>query len=335
MLKKILAGIAVLLVALVAIAYALPGTAHVERSIVVDRPPSLVFGLVNSYARFDEWSPWAELDPDLQVQVTGPRSGVGAKYSWQGNSAVGTGTQTIRESVPYERVATDLVFGDGPADAQFLLQPEGKGTRVTWTLDMELGANPVYRWFGLAMDAMVGKDYEKGLANLKRVAETLPDVDVAGLAVENVTLESRPVLLVATSSAPQPAAIAAAYAQAYGAIAATMKKFGLQQTDAPFGVEGAMDAGAYTFEAAIPVDRNDVALDPPVVARRSYGGPALQTTHVGAYAGLAQTHAKLLAYAAAYGYEVKGPVLSSYVDDPGTTDPATLRTEVYVPIAVP
>jgi hypothetical protein len=35
-----------------------------------------------------------------------------------------------------------------------------------------MGSNPLNRWFGLMMDRLVGPDFEAGLANLKRLAES-------------------------------------------------------------------------------------------------------------------------------------------------------------------
>jgi hypothetical protein len=76
------------------------------------------------------------------------------------------------ESVPDRKVATALDFGEmGTASAAFLLDPRGAETGVTWTLDTDLGMNPIARYFGLGMDGIIGKDYEKGLAALKAAAE--------------------------------------------------------------------------------------------------------------------------------------------------------------------
>ena len=69
--------------------------------------------------------------------------------------------------------------------AQNIEDPEGKlvlsigkdshiflgGTQVTWTMNGDMGANPLYRWMGLFMDKMVGPDFDAGLANLKALAE--------------------------------------------------------------------------------------------------------------------------------------------------------------------
>ena len=45
------------------------------------------------------------------------------------------------------------------------------GTRVTWTNEGDMGANPVNRYFGLFMDRLVGPDFEGGLKNLKALVE--------------------------------------------------------------------------------------------------------------------------------------------------------------------
>lgn len=170
--KRVLIGLVVLIAVLCGVAFFLPQNVHVERSIVVAAPPEAVFPYVNSFARFNEWSPWAKLDPNAKYTFEGPAEGVGAKMTWTGNGDVGTGVQTILESEAPTRVKSSLEFGDGgPATASFLLAPEGEGTKITWTLDTDLGMNPVARWFGLFLDGMIGADYEKGLSNLKAVAE--------------------------------------------------------------------------------------------------------------------------------------------------------------------
>ena len=103
----------------------------------------------------------------------GPEEGVGAKMAWQSDERdVGSGAQEIVESVANEKVVTDLDFGGmGTAAASLTLEPEADGTRVTWGLVTDMGNNPAMRWMGLAMDRMVGKDYESGLENLKTLVE--------------------------------------------------------------------------------------------------------------------------------------------------------------------
>ncbi len=150
-----------------------PASSHLERSTLIQRPPSEVFATLNSFGRFNEWSPWFEIDPTAKYTYSGPASGVGAKMAWVGNSSVGSGSQEIIESVPDGRIVNALDFGGSKAKATFQLTPDGNGTRVTWSLDSEHGYNPINRLFGaFLLDRMVGKDYEKGLAKLKSVLES-------------------------------------------------------------------------------------------------------------------------------------------------------------------
>jgi effector-binding domain-containing protein len=333
MLKKILLGLIALIVLLAGIGFLLPRQSHVERSVTIDRPASLVYATVNSFQRFAEWSPWQELDPNMTVTMEGPRSGVGAKYSWSGNDKVGVGTQTISASVENESVTNDLDFGDmGLAKAMIKLAPEGAGTKVRWMLDSDMGSNPIGRYFGLMMDSMVGKDYERGLGKLKALVEQLPNVDIKGFAAEETELQPQTILVVTKTTTTDTAAISKAYAEAYGEIGKFMAKNKLQQAGAPLGIDREMTADSFSFDAAIPVDRTDVVAGDGVQVTQSYAGRALKTTHVGPYEKLSETYAKFEAYAKAHAYTPAGGVISWYLDDPANTPPDKLRTEMYWPI---
>ena len=173
LLRSLLLVLVGLAVVLVGGAYLLPSKVNVVREITIAAPPDIVFALVNSTQATTQWSPWIGRDPAIKLTFTGPETGVGNKMEWASeNPQIGSGSQEITDVVPNERVTSALDFGDmGQATAAILLAADGAGTKVTWTLDTDMGMNPITRWMGLAMDGMVGKDYEAGLAKLKSLAE--------------------------------------------------------------------------------------------------------------------------------------------------------------------
>lgn len=146
----------------------------VERSAVINAEAATVFDLINDFHRWTTWSPWEGVDPAMQRTYSGPESGVGASYAWSGNKKAGSGSMKITESVPGSRVVLDLSFLK-PFKAQnvttFLLEPQDSSTRVTWQMTGK--KNFFFKIFGFifSMDKMVGKDFEKGLAQLKAEAE--------------------------------------------------------------------------------------------------------------------------------------------------------------------
>ncbi|SDE58942.1 SRPBCC family protein [Rhodococcus tukisamuensis] len=146
----------------------------VERSADIAADPATLHALIDDFHHWTAWSPWEGLDPDMTRTYTGPDSGVGASYAWQGNKKAGSGSMTVTESVPGRKVKLDLTFLK-PFKAEnvttFLLEPTETGTTVRW--QMTGRKNWFFRLFGFAfsMDKMVGKDFEKGLAQLAAVAE--------------------------------------------------------------------------------------------------------------------------------------------------------------------
>ncbi len=173
-LKRILIVLALLATLIIGGGFLLPSSAHVERSSVINVPQMRVFDLVNSFERFNEWSPWADLDPKTQYTFSGPVSGVGASFAWTSDDAsVGSGSQQIIESTPPTLIRVQLKFvGQSDAVSFYRLEPMETGTKVTWGFDAEFGNDVIGRWFGyLLFDRMIGADYEKGLQKLKAVLE--------------------------------------------------------------------------------------------------------------------------------------------------------------------
>lgn len=175
--KKILLIIIGVLVVTLLGSMLLPSKVHVERSIVINAPAAKIFNEINSLQKWSVWDTWHKKDPNIVNEYSGPESGVGNKNTWKSShKEVGDGAQTIMESVPNEKVITELDFGDqGKGEGSFLLSADGQGTKVLWGMDADMGMNPIGKIFGLFMDGMVGKEFEEGLNNLKSHVESLPD----------------------------------------------------------------------------------------------------------------------------------------------------------------
>jgi len=145
----------------------------VERSITVNAPSHLVHGLVDDFHNWTQWSPWEDLDPELQRTYSGPDQGVGAHYAWSGNRKAGSGSMEITGSVP-EGIDITVAFlkpFKATNKTTIHLEPSGSGTAVRWVMTGEQkGLMALFGKF-VSMDRMIGPDFEKGLARLKAVAE--------------------------------------------------------------------------------------------------------------------------------------------------------------------
>lgn len=174
MLRKILIGLAVLVALFIVVVAMQPSEFQVARTATIAAPQAEVFAQVNDLRKWDAWSPWAKLDPDAKINFEGPEAGQGAAMSWAGNDKVGEGKMTIVESKPDEAVKLKVDFVrpfEGTSNSNFAFKPEGDGTSVTWA--MSAHHNFLEKAFCLVMNGkkMIGGDMEKGLAQLKSLAE--------------------------------------------------------------------------------------------------------------------------------------------------------------------
>ena len=170
---KWIAGVLVaLVVLLIVIGLFLPSTFKVVRSQQIAAAPEKVYGLVADSRAWKQWSAWNLRDPQMQIRYSGPPSGPGAKWEWTSKSQ-GDGAMTFTAAEPPRRVAYELFFPDfgTTSNGDFSFEPRAGGTLVTWSMNGDMGRNPLYHWFALAADGMIGKDFAEGLSGLKAAAE--------------------------------------------------------------------------------------------------------------------------------------------------------------------
>ncbi|TPN90480.1 SRPBCC family protein [Mesorhizobium sp. B1-1-5] len=174
MFATILIILVVIIAAVLIYAATRPNDFVVTRSASIKAPAETIFPLLNDFRRWPEWSPFEKLDPGMKRTLSGAESGKGAAYAWEGNSKAGKGRMEITNSVPSSLVSLKLDF-EKPFRANnsvdFTLSPSGEGTTVTWAMR---GARPfIAKLMGLFMnfDTLIGKDFEAGLGNLKRLSE--------------------------------------------------------------------------------------------------------------------------------------------------------------------
>jgi uncharacterized protein YndB with AHSA1/START domain len=166
--------VVVVIAAVLALAAMRPNEFSVQRSVSIKAPPERIYPMLIDFRQWPAWSPWEKLDPDMKRTLSGPTSGTGATYAWQGSGKVGAGRMEIKEADAPSRVTIQLDFikpFEGHNVTDFTLAARGEQTEVTWLMH---GPAPfVSKLMGLFvdMDKMIGKDFEAGLANLKAATE--------------------------------------------------------------------------------------------------------------------------------------------------------------------
>lgn len=333
--QKVLYGILASLVAVILIGFTLPRTHSIEVSREIDAHPATVFALVNDFRRFTLWAPWAEVDPNARFIYSGPTRGEGATVTWDG-AIVGSGTQTIVDSRPFDYVGIVINAGEpGEARTWFRLEPGVGTTIVHWGFEADHGLNIVGRYFASMLGSVVARDYEAGLENLEELAESLPAADFSDVEIEQLIVEPVQIAYLSARSRREPGATAEAMGNAYFEILNFIDDNNLDDAGAPLAITRTFVGAEMLFDAAIPVRGVTEATPkdgPGVRIGKTYGGPVIRVRHVGSYRQLSTTHRKIAAYLAAHGIERNGDSWESYVSDPAKVAEEDLLTYVYYPV---
>ena len=179
MVKKIALAVAALVVGFVVVVLGLastkPDAFKVERSATINAKPEAIYPLIANFHKWDGWSPWEKLDPQMKRTFEGPESGKGAVYAWAGDGKVGRGRMEIVEATPPTQVTIKLEFFEpmeGHNPTTFTLTPSGDATTVNWRMEGPMPFMSKVMCVFMDMEKMIGPDFERGLASMKSLAET-------------------------------------------------------------------------------------------------------------------------------------------------------------------
>lgn len=296
---------------------------RIERTAEIDAPRALVFEQVSRFANFKNWSPWHVYDPDMKTEIVGVDGQPGARYNWEGNDKVGKG-YLLTKSVSPERIDLDIDWGMGLSPAFFQLQETaaGKKTSVVWAMDMHVA----FPWNAFAMltdlNAFVGKDFENGLSNLRKVCEQIAHPKYRGYEVAETEIPLKYYL--GTRQEVNFSDIPTFFSQYLPRAMGFVTEQKLSPAGGPSGLFWVYDekAGKTDMAAVIPVmeaKKIDSLQQFPVG-----GGRALVVEYFGPYEKTGEAHFALDDYMAEKKLKYVPPVIEEYVTDPAS-EPDTAK----------
>ncbi|HUW06278.1 MAG TPA: SRPBCC family protein [Williamwhitmania sp.] len=328
--KWLLFGIIGLAVLLLVMALFLPSNKHLEGKIVIKAPTRIIYPQIANFHNWEKWSPFQAADSTMVSEYSGQEMTKGASTSWKSKKN-GNGSMTIVEVIPNAMINTKLIFADSSeAMSDWILKPLVDGTEVTWTTDIQHLSYPVGRLMGLIMKGLMRPMFDKGLASLKTLCESLP-LHSKTSDVMQVTMPKQIAISIADSALP--ADMGKKMGEMFGQLQTFMKKNKFQFAGAPFGKYPEWNPeGINHFAVGIPVDRMVKPLGNIMVDSIPYMD-ALMVSHFGSYETIGDAHEKIGAYAESKGIEFNGPAWEEYITDP-MTEPDTMKweTKIYYPI---
>jgi effector-binding domain-containing protein len=327
-LRRILLVLLAVIVILIAVAYLLPSKVCIKRKAAIKAPRELVYFHVNYLKSWEKWSPWHKMDTTMKITYSPLTLGKGAFYAWESkNEQLGTGKYIITEAAMYDSICNDMYFMNSPKPTKggFRFKEIPEGTEIVWWMQSDLGYNPFMRWMGLFFDKMVGKDFEKGLSNLKTLCEGIPSVKVEAVSIPKT-------IFISIRDTSSMATIGPKMGQIYGELMAFLTKSGAKEIAPPFTIYHSCTATSFDMECGIPVDKV-VKPEGRIQNGEMKATNAVVADYYGPYDGTDIGQMAVMRWIKANNKKNTGICWESYITDPmAEKNPDKILTKVYMPI---
>lgn len=330
-LKALFIVLLLLIVAFVGISLFLPSKIQVKRSVIINAPETAIYNQINTLKNWSNWSHWHKMDPKMKIEYEGPESGTGAIYKWESEmDSVGKGTLTITDCKEPSQIMTSISFeGMGTSHGGWEISPTSEGTSTSTFMTVEL---PFYgRIFpGLAIEKMLGQDFDRALSGLKQYCENLPPTPSQGWKVD--TLTTKPVKYLSVNVTCKPQEIGMKLGESYGKLSEEMMSQGIKQSGAVFAIYKSYSPEKVEMIPAIPVT-GACATKGEFIASETKSVKVMKVDYYGAYEGTEKVHYFMDEWAKKNSLIINGEPWEEYVTDPMVEkDTAKWLTRVYYPI---
>ncbi len=331
MIKKILIGLAGVIVVLILAGFLLPTATVVDNTVVITAPARYVFEEMNGLKNWPRWSYWNSIDPDMKTTYSDPSLGTGAHYTWDG-AHTGKGKLTITASEPDRWLACSVAFSEsGAGIATHKLEPGPDGVTLISNFTYEHGMNVISRWMGfvfISREVSKAMDYEG--TKLKEIAEAKPKFSVSITEVEVPAISY--IGMAHTMNTNDQAVIGEQMIRLYGELMSALTRTRVEMPGRPYCFYPRLDETGMDLIASVPVPAN-AKLPAKYKVMQTTGGPAVKAIHQGDYNSLTSTHSQLNQYITWRKLEINGAPWEVYITDPEVEkDTAKWVTEVYYPV---
>ncbi len=194
-LYEFLISLAIVAILFVVVGLVLPSSREVSHSVETNRRMTIVYDVVNSFTKFHEWNAITARDPSVQLKLSGPQSGKGARVDYVSKEkGIGTGHWIITDSVERERVDFAIQNEQWGTNkrSRITLTPTGRNNRnvkIEQSYNVDYGWNLIGRYAGLYVSSFTGEDIKIGLSRLSAMLSGIPNQDYAQTGGKLVGLE--------------------------------------------------------------------------------------------------------------------------------------------------
>lgn len=334
LLKMIGLGLLGLIFTLVLIGFFLPSTSVVEKSMVINASPAVVFDQVNTLKNWEKWSPWKDIDPEMVNTYGDLEKGVGAYYSWVGPES-GEGKLTITAIEENKLVKSDLDFGEmGTAKCDYIFEPAENGTKMTLKFESEMGGNPIARWMGIVMKGMLEEQFDRGMKKMNSYIENVEEAVPQQSRIERITvMDLDEVHYLAIRDTANASTIGQKIAMYFGTLNEEITDQNLEIAGAPFTMYYSNSSTDFDFDTAMPIKAPGKA-NGNIISATIPAGKAVVVSYYGPYELTGIAHEEANKYIMANSeLNISGPPREIYItDSESETNPANWLTQVIYPV---
>lgn len=327
--KRILIVLLTIIAVILIVAFFLPYSYKVERSVVIKADAVKIMSQITDLKKWDFWSPWKPQDT-AATYTYNDTVGVNAFMEWKGE-IVGNGKLRITALDTGKNITYNLTFiepFESVSTGSFDFETTSEGTKVTWK-DEGILSWPIGRWMGVFMnfDKQLGPDFEKGLSLLKDRAEKM-HVYTYNVLEKNI----EPLTIATIHEKVKMSDIEKTIGADYGAIMEYIGKNGAKCTGSPMAITYSYDSLSWEFEAALPIDKEIPSTD-KIKVKKSHSGKTVYAIYQGPYNKTYGVYTDIEAYIKENNLTIAGGAWETYITDP-SAEPDTSKwiTEIYYPI---